>query len=86
MQAVRDNADLCNEIFFFNTLPFKEDPWTRPPVSVLASRFDGQLLLPNDKGYDRARGVHNGLIDKRPELIACCRTVADVVDAVAPRA
>jgi FAD/FMN-containing dehydrogenase len=33
------------------------------------------------RGYDEARRVHNGLIDKRPSLIARCRGVADVIDA-----
>src|SRR5262249_21691758 len=28
------------------------------------------------------RRVHNGLVDKRPALIACCRGTADVADAV----
>lgn len=51
-------------------------------VSDLAARFSGQLLQQTDPGYDDARRVHNGLIDKRPSLIACCRNVADIVDAV----
>src|SRR5215212_4758413 len=51
-------------------------------VSDLAARFSGQLLQPTDAGYDDARRVHNGLIDKRPMLIARCRNVADIVDAV----
>ena len=51
-------------------------------VSDLAARFSGQLLQSTDSGYDDARRVHNGLIDKRPALIARCRNVADVVDAV----
>ena len=33
-----------------------------------------QLLEPGDDGYDEARRVHNGLIDRRPALIARCRT------------
>jgi len=44
--------------------------------------FSGQLLRPADAGYDEARRVHNGLVDKRPALIARCRGIADVVDAV----
>src|SRR5262249_3092194 len=48
----------------------------------LAGTFSGQLLQPGDAGYDEARRVHNGLVDKRPALIARCRGVADVVDAV----
>jgi FAD/FMN-containing dehydrogenase len=51
-------------------------------VSSLSSRFTGKLLLPDDPDYEEARRVHNGLIDKRPALIARCRGVADIVDAV----
>src|SRR5271169_1643737 len=51
-------------------------------VGDLASTFSGQLLQPADAGYDEARRVHNGLVDKRPALIAKCRGVADVADAV----
>ena len=51
-------------------------------VSSLAGTFSGQLLKPADAGYEEARKVHNGLVDKRPSLIARCRGVADVVDAV----
>jgi FAD/FMN-containing dehydrogenase len=51
-------------------------------VIELASRFSGQLLQPADADYEEARKVHNGLVDKRPALIARCRGVADVVDAV----
>src|SRR5215475_13695028 len=48
----------------------------------LGASFRGQLLKPADAGYEEARKVHNGLVDKRPALIARCRSVADVVDAV----
>lgn len=48
----------------------------------LATTFAGQLLRPGDTGYEEARKVHNGLVDKRPALIARCQGVADVVDAV----
>src|SRR2546428_2299875 len=51
-------------------------------VTALASTFTGQLLRPGDAGYDEARKVHNGLIDKRPVLIARCRGLADIADAV----
>lgn len=50
-------------------------------AAELAGTFSGQLLKPDDSGYEEARRVHNGLIDKRPALIARCRGVADVVDA-----
>ena len=51
-------------------------------AAKLAPAFTGELLKPGNTGYDEARKVHNGLIDKRPALIARCRGVADVVDAV----
>ena len=51
-------------------------------IIELRKTFTGELLRPNDPGYEEARKVHNGLIDKRPVLIARCRGVADVVDAV----
>jgi FAD/FMN-containing dehydrogenase len=51
-------------------------------VTELAARFSGQLLQATDAGYDEARRVHNGLIDKRPLLIARCCGVADVVNSV----
>ena len=52
-------------------------------VSELAASFGGRLLQPADAGYDEARRVHNGLIDKRPAVIARCQGTADIVDAVA---
>jgi FAD/FMN-containing dehydrogenase len=52
-------------------------------LETLAPSFTGQLLQPTDAGYDDARKVHNGLVDKRPKLIARCRGTADVADAVA---
>ena len=36
----------------------------------------------SDPGYDAARAIHNGLIDKRPALIAKCLNSADIADAV----
>jgi FAD/FMN-containing dehydrogenase len=51
-------------------------------VTAAVSTFSGKLIRPEEGGYDEARRVHNGLIDKRPALIARCQGVADVVDAV----
>src|SRR5689334_7938316 len=51
-------------------------------LDQIAPTFTGQLLQPTDAGYDDARRVHNGLIDKRPAMIARCRGTADVADAV----
>src|SRR5689334_6477075 len=51
-------------------------------VDELRATFSGAVLLPEDEGYAEARAVHNGLIDRRPALIARCRNTADVADAV----
>ena len=51
-------------------------------MTSLAEAFSGQLLTPEDAGYDVARKIHNGLIDKRPAIIARCLNTADVADAV----
>ena len=51
-------------------------------VIELSNSFGGRFLAPADPGYDDARKLHNGMIDKRPALIAQCRNTADVVDAV----
>jgi hypothetical protein len=42
-------------------------------LDQIAPSFTGQLLQPADAGYDEARRVHNGLVDKRPALIARAR-------------
>lgn len=42
----------------------------------------GAVLRPGDEGYDDARAIWNGLIDRRPALIVQCTGAADVVDAV----
>ena len=57
-------------------------PSVAAAVNELAGRFSGRLLQPGDAGYEEARKVHNGLIDKRPLLIAQCRRTADVVGAI----
>lgn len=42
----------------------------------------GVVLIPGDDGYDAARTIWNGMIDKHPALIARCQGVADVMGAV----
>ena len=51
-------------------------------VDQLKSSFRGELIQPADAAYDSARKVYNGMIDKRPQLIARCVDVADVMAAV----
>ena len=51
-------------------------------VAELAAQVSGSVLGPQDAGYDAARAVHNGLVDRRPALIVRCRTTHDVVAAL----
>jgi FAD/FMN-containing dehydrogenase len=51
-------------------------------VAELAANFAGRLIQPGDPDYDRQRAVFNGMIDRRPALIARCTGEADVVAAV----
>ncbi|MFQ6028885.1 MAG: FAD-binding oxidoreductase [Dehalococcoidia bacterium] len=51
-------------------------------VEEFKTSLRGDLLSPDDGGYDDARIVWNGMIDKRPALIAQCAGVADVINAV----
>jgi FAD/FMN-containing dehydrogenase len=48
----------------------------------LRGSFRGELLLPTSPGYDTARRIWNGAIDRLPACIARCTGVADVVAAV----
>jgi FAD/FMN-containing dehydrogenase len=51
-------------------------------VQPLADSFHGHLIRPVDPEYDEARALWNGMIDKKPVLIARCQGVVDVVNAV----
>ncbi|WP_254545726.1 FAD-binding oxidoreductase [Halomarina pelagica] len=51
-------------------------------VAAFRDGFRGLVLRPDDPGYDEARAVWNGMIDRRPALVAQCAGVADVIDAV----
>jgi FAD binding domain/Berberine and berberine like len=51
-------------------------------VEAFRTHLRGTLLQPGDGGYDDARTIHNGMIDRRPALILRCAGVADVVTGV----
>jgi FAD/FMN-containing dehydrogenase len=51
-------------------------------VQRFAAALDGVLRRPGDPGYEEARRVWNGMIDKRPALIAACAHTEDVATAV----
>ncbi|HEX6077280.1 MAG TPA: FAD-binding oxidoreductase [Micromonosporaceae bacterium] len=58
---------------------------TSPPGTVSTEKltgFAGKLITADHPEYEAARKVYNGMIDKRPAVIARCRGVADVVAAV----
>lgn len=51
-------------------------------VAALREVFQGNLVSAGDPGYENARRVWNGNIDRRPALVARCRGAADVRHAV----
>ena len=51
-------------------------------LTELKQDFTGELLSPGDTHYDEVRKVWNGMFDRRPAVIARCRSAADVVKAV----
>lgn len=53
-----------------------------PTFQAFANRFQGSIIRPGDADYEEARHVWNGMIDKRPALIARCRDAMDVIAAV----
>jgi FAD/FMN-containing dehydrogenase len=64
---------------------------TTEPTSLAAATTDlerlhdsirGAVIDPDDEGYDAARAIWNGAIDRRPAFVARCTGVADVVAAV----
>ena len=52
------------------------------PLDQLAAGVRGPLTLPSDPGYDEARAVDNGAIDRRPAALVRCADVADVIACV----
>jgi FAD/FMN-containing dehydrogenase len=55
---------------------------TTATTAVKIDGFRGRLISADDAGYDSARALWNGAIDRRPQLIARCIGTADVVAAV----
>jgi hypothetical protein len=51
-------------------------------LSDLPQNLRGRLIRSGDSDYDAARALYNGMIDKRPRLIARCVDAADVISAV----
>ena len=51
-------------------------------IGALRSGLRGAVIGPSDPSYHEARALYNGIIDKRPAVIARCADVADVMAAV----
>jgi hypothetical protein len=51
-------------------------------VERFNAKLRGELIRPEDEGYDAARKVYNAMIDRHPRLIARCADVADVITAI----
>ena len=65
-----------------HTLSGGRAPVAGGTLESLRASLKGSLLAPGDAGYDEARSVWNGMIDRRPGLIARCADAADVQHAV----
>src|ERR671933_662848 len=59
-----------------------DQPGVEAAVQELEANFWGELIRPENDGYDAARSVYNGMIDKRPALIVRPTGAADVIAAV----
>src|ERR671919_1776369 len=55
---------------------------TTDAIATFQKTLRGSLIQPGDPQYDDARALYNGMIDKRPRLIARCVDAADVITAV----
>jgi FAD/FMN-containing dehydrogenase len=51
-------------------------------LAAFQDEFLGDVVLPDNPGYDAARVVWNGMIDRRPAIVARCSEVVDVIRAV----
>ena len=59
-----------------------EETMNEAEIQELRGKFRGELITPADAAYEAARKLYNGMIDRRPALIAKCVDVADVIAGV----
>lgn len=60
----------------------RNDNLPEAALETLQGGLRGKLIRPGQDGYETARGVWNGMIDRHPGAIARCADVADVMTAV----
>jgi FAD/FMN-containing dehydrogenase len=51
-------------------------------IDTLRTQVSGEVITPSDDGYEEARKVYNGMIDKRPAAVVRCRGTADVAAVI----
>lgn len=51
-------------------------------IDEFKTHFQGEVLLPDDAGYDEVRQIWNAMIDRKPALIARCTSTEDVIRAI----
>ena len=64
------------------TATIKVDKPDQQTATGFRQKLTGDLLQPGDQGYDEARKVWNGMIDRHPALIARCKNAEDVIQSV----
>ncbi len=57
-------------------------PLQKQAIEEFKAHFHGEVVLPSDAGYEETRQIWNAMIDRRPALIARCKSPEDVVRAV----
>ncbi|RAM48996.1 MAG: oxidoreductase [Hapalosiphonaceae cyanobacterium JJU2] len=67
---------------YIATITGEETVLEQAAVEKFKSSLHGELLCTEDAGYEKARKVYNGMIDRYPCLIARCTDVADIIVAV----
>jgi FAD/FMN-containing dehydrogenase len=55
---------------------------SKPTIDVLREQVRAPIITADDAGYDEARAVHNGMIDRHPKIVVRAEQVADVIAAV----
>ncbi len=65
-----------------STLSGNEIDLAQDLIDGFRMRIRGPVLLPDESGYEEARTLWNGMIDRKPALVARCEGIADVIESV----